>query len=104
MICSVLGEGVAGQLEPESAPVGFQLCVSNPLQGRRREARRERGRGMQPLRVMTVESVSQSRSFPWRPLNVLEGHGPLNWVSKKCAQMVHTAGGIASSTELQNLV
>lgn len=32
------GEGVAGQLEVESATVGFWLCVRHPLQGRRREA------------------------------------------------------------------
>lgn len=30
------GEGVAGQLGAESDPVGFQLCVTDPLQGRRR--------------------------------------------------------------------
>lgn len=28
----------------------------------------------------------------------------LNWVSKKCPQMVHMAGETASSMELQNLV
>lgn len=32
------GEGVAGQLEVESATVGFRLCVSHTLQGRRRQA------------------------------------------------------------------
>lgn len=68
------GEGVAGQLGAESAPVGFQLCVSDPLQGRRRGARRERGRRMQPLRVMTVEPMRQSKFFPWLPL---EGHRAL---------------------------
>jgi hypothetical protein len=72
--------------------------------GKEKGGKKGERKGMQPLRVMTGEPVSQSRSFPWRPLNLLEDHGPLNWVSKKCAQMLHTAGGIASSTELQILV
>ena len=57
------GEGVAGQLGPESAPVGFQLCVSNPLQGRRREARREKGRGTTGLQL---EAKGCCERKPWQ--------------------------------------
>lgn len=70
------GEGVAGQLGAESATVGFRLCVRHPLQGKRREARRERGSRMPSLWVMTLGLVSQSRPLPWRPLHLPRGHRP----------------------------
>lgn len=67
------GAEVTGHLGAESASDGFQLCVSWPLQGRR-EARREKGSRLQLLWVMTVESVSQGRPFPSRPLHLLGGY------------------------------